>query len=174
MNFLIQITWLPILGPLYLAQQIDCTSYDLSSKGFKPCTLDEVDYQDSYLYWTVCLSTSVENEQLLFWKVECFLSMQNCDNLVHVCSPNSTYRVSFDLETGAVGQTTDFKEANKVLEWCCRKVCPYLGSWNCNSQEIRMLGLALCPWTEIHSEALLSPHPMLSRCRLHGWATFSF
>ncbi len=85
MNFLIQITWLPILGPLYLAQQIDCTSYDLSSKGFKPCTLAEVDYQDSYLYWTVYLSTSVENEQLLFWQVECFLSMQNCDNLVHVC-----------------------------------------------------------------------------------------
>jgi hypothetical protein len=88
----------------------------------------EVDNQDSYLYWTVYLSTSVENEQLLFWQVECFPSMQNGDNLVHVCSGNSTYRVSFDLETGAVGQTTDFKEANKVLEWCCRKVCPYLGS----------------------------------------------
>jgi hypothetical protein len=60
------------------------------------------------------------------------------------------------------------------LEWCCRKVCPYLGSWNCNSQEISMLGLTPCPWTEIHSEALLSPHPMLSTCHLHGWATFSF
>jgi AP-4 complex subunit mu-1 len=36
--------------------------------------------------------------------------------------PKTTTRVSFDLETGAVGQTTDFKEANKVLEWCCRKI----------------------------------------------------
>lgn len=31
-------------------------------------------------------------------------------------------RVSFVQEEGAVGQTTDFKESTKVIEWCCRKV----------------------------------------------------
>ncbi|CAK9234259.1 unnamed protein product [Sphagnum jensenii] len=42
--------------------------------------------------------------------------------ILRVPLPKTTTRVSFDLETGAVGQTTDFKEANKVLEWCCRKI----------------------------------------------------
>ncbi|WVY89612.1 hypothetical protein V8G54_035126 [Vigna mungo] len=31
-------------------------------------------------------------------------------------------RVSFELEPGAVGQTTDFKEANKRLEWSLKKI----------------------------------------------------
>jgi len=31
-------------------------------------------------------------------------------------------RVSFELEAGAVGQTTDFKEGNRRLEWCFKKV----------------------------------------------------
>lgn len=31
-------------------------------------------------------------------------------------------RVSFIQEDGAVGQTADFKESSKVMEWCCRKV----------------------------------------------------
>lgn len=31
------------------------------------------------------------------------------------------YRVSFGLEPGAVGQRTDFKEANKRLEWGLKK-----------------------------------------------------
>lgn len=32
------------------------------------------------------------------------------------------FRVSFELEPGAVGQTTDFKESNKRLEWNLKKV----------------------------------------------------
>ncbi|RZC26054.1 AP-4 complex subunit mu-like isoform X1 [Glycine soja] len=36
--------------------------------------------------------------------------------------PKCTSRVSFELEPGAVGQTTDFKEANKRLEWSLRKI----------------------------------------------------
>ncbi|KAL2317635.1 hypothetical protein Fmac_031511 [Flemingia macrophylla] len=36
--------------------------------------------------------------------------------------PKFTSRVSFELEPGAVGQTTDFKEANKRLEWSLRKI----------------------------------------------------
>jgi hypothetical protein len=31
-------------------------------------------------------------------------------------------RVSFELEPGATGQTTDFREANKKLEWSLKKV----------------------------------------------------
>ncbi|TKY56327.1 AP-4 complex subunit mu [Spatholobus suberectus] len=36
--------------------------------------------------------------------------------------PKCTSRVSFELEPGAVGQTTDFKEANKRLEWNLKKI----------------------------------------------------
>ncbi|ESW13255.1 hypothetical protein PHAVU_008G181200 [Phaseolus vulgaris] len=36
--------------------------------------------------------------------------------------PKCTSRVSFELESGAVGQTTDFKEANKRLEWSLKKI----------------------------------------------------
>lgn len=31
------------------------------------------------------------------------------------------FRVSFELEPGTVGNTTDFKEANKRLEWGLKK-----------------------------------------------------
>ncbi|KAM6548248.1 hypothetical protein CsatB_019924 [Cannabis sativa] len=36
--------------------------------------------------------------------------------------PKYTMRASFELETEAVGQTTDFKEANKKLEWNLKKI----------------------------------------------------
>ncbi|PKA59504.1 hypothetical protein AXF42_Ash016528 [Apostasia shenzhenica] len=36
--------------------------------------------------------------------------------------PKYTTRVSFELESGAIGQTTDFKENNKRLEWCLNKI----------------------------------------------------
>ncbi|KAL5705875.1 AP-4 complex subunit mu [Ranunculus cassubicifolius] len=36
--------------------------------------------------------------------------------------PKHTSRVSFELEPGAVGNTTDFKEANKKLEWSLKKI----------------------------------------------------
>ncbi|XP_062029546.1 AP-4 complex subunit mu isoform X1 [Rosa rugosa] len=36
--------------------------------------------------------------------------------------PKYTMRASFELEPGAVGQTTDFKEANKRLEWGLKKI----------------------------------------------------
>ena len=34
----------------------------------------------------------------------------------------TTCRVSFEAEAGAVGQTTDFREGNRRLEWCLKKV----------------------------------------------------
>ncbi|GMH22431.1 hypothetical protein Nepgr_024274 [Nepenthes gracilis] len=45
-------------------------------------------------------------------------------NTIAVQMPLPTYttRVSFELEPGAVGQTTDFKEANKRLEWGLKKI----------------------------------------------------
>ncbi|KAM5575431.1 AP-4 complex subunit mu [Rosa sericea] len=36
--------------------------------------------------------------------------------------PKYTMRASFELEPGAVGQTTDFKEASKRLEWGLKKI----------------------------------------------------
>ncbi|CAK8537634.1 unnamed protein product [Lathyrus sativus] len=36
--------------------------------------------------------------------------------------PKYTTRVSFELEPGATGQTTDFREANKKLEWSLKKI----------------------------------------------------
>ncbi|KAJ8445098.1 hypothetical protein Cgig2_029470 [Carnegiea gigantea] len=42
--------------------------------------------------------------------------------LVQMPVPSYTTRVSFELEPGAVGQTTDFKEANKRLEWSLKKI----------------------------------------------------
>ncbi|XP_020100461.1 AP-4 complex subunit mu [Ananas comosus] len=36
--------------------------------------------------------------------------------------PSYTARASFELEAGAVGQTTDFKEGSKRLEWCLKKI----------------------------------------------------
>ncbi|KAJ6838594.1 AP-4 complex subunit mu [Iris pallida] len=37
--------------------------------------------------------------------------------------PSYTTRVSFELEAGAVGQTTDFKEGNRKLEGSLKKAC---------------------------------------------------
>ncbi|KAF2298739.1 hypothetical protein GH714_026357 [Hevea brasiliensis] len=36
--------------------------------------------------------------------------------------PKYTTRATFELEPGAIGQTTDFKEANKRLEWGLKKI----------------------------------------------------
>ncbi|KAK1287526.1 hypothetical protein QJS10_CPB19g01523 [Acorus calamus] len=36
--------------------------------------------------------------------------------------PAYTTRVSYELESGAVGQTTDFKETNKKIEWNLKKI----------------------------------------------------
>ncbi|XP_057864554.1 AP-4 complex subunit mu isoform X2 [Cryptomeria japonica] len=41
---------------------------------------------------------------------------------LHMPLPKYTTRVSFELEPGATGQTTDFKEGNKMLEWGLRKI----------------------------------------------------
>ncbi|GAU34943.1 hypothetical protein TSUD_312740 [Trifolium subterraneum] len=42
--------------------------------------------------------------------------------LVQMPLPTFTARVNFELEPGVVGHTTDFKEANKRLEWGLKKV----------------------------------------------------
>ncbi|KAL3504864.1 hypothetical protein ACH5RR_034705 [Cinchona calisaya] len=42
--------------------------------------------------------------------------------VVQMPLPKYTTRVSFELEPGAVGQTTDFKESNKRLEWSLKKI----------------------------------------------------
>ncbi|KAJ8424653.1 hypothetical protein Cgig2_003087 [Carnegiea gigantea] len=42
--------------------------------------------------------------------------------LVQMPLPSYTSRVSFELEPGAVGQMTDFKEASKRLEWGLKKI----------------------------------------------------
>ncbi|XP_057974049.1 AP-4 complex subunit mu [Malania oleifera] len=42
--------------------------------------------------------------------------------MVQMPLPTYTTRASFELEPGAVGNTTDFKEGNKRLEWGLRKI----------------------------------------------------
>ncbi|XAR48502.1 hypothetical protein NMG60_11031347 [Bertholletia excelsa] len=42
--------------------------------------------------------------------------------VVQMPVPTFTSRVSFELEPGAVGQMTDFKESNKRLEWSLKKI----------------------------------------------------
>nr|APA20233.1 clathrin adaptor complexes medium subunit family protein [Populus tomentosa] len=42
--------------------------------------------------------------------------------IVQMPLPKYTTRVNFELEPGAVGQTTDFKEANRRLEWGLKKI----------------------------------------------------
>ncbi|GKV33583.1 hypothetical protein SLEP1_g42072 [Rubroshorea leprosula] len=42
--------------------------------------------------------------------------------VVQMPLPKYTIRASFELEPGAVGQRTDFKEANKRLEWGLKKI----------------------------------------------------
>ncbi|KAL3830396.1 hypothetical protein ACJIZ3_019198 [Penstemon smallii] len=42
--------------------------------------------------------------------------------LVEMPLPSCTTRVNFELESGIVGQTADFKESNKKLEWNMKKI----------------------------------------------------
>lgn len=42
--------------------------------------------------------------------------------VVQMPLPKYTTRVSFELEPGAVGQTTDFRESNRRLEWSLKKI----------------------------------------------------
>ncbi|XP_021284403.1 AP-4 complex subunit mu-like [Herrania umbratica] len=42
--------------------------------------------------------------------------------LVQMPVPTYTTRVSFDLEPGAVGNTTDYRESSKTLEWGLKKI----------------------------------------------------
>ena len=47
-----------------------------------------------------------------------------------VVSASWVFRVSFELEPGAVGQMTDFKESNKKLEWNLKKAIFLLNALN--------------------------------------------
>ncbi|WOL18447.1 AP-4 complex subunit mu-like [Canna indica] len=57
-------------------------------------------------------------------KVRADFSASVTANTITVQMPVPTYtaRVSFELESGAVGQTTDFKEGAKRLEWSLKKI----------------------------------------------------
>eukprot|EP00245_Coleochaete_scutata_P005745 TRINITY_DN19578_c0_g1_i1.p1 TRINITY_DN19578_c0_g1~~TRINITY_DN19578_c0_g1_i1.p1 ORF type:complete len:455 (-),score=82.22 TRINITY_DN19578_c0_g1_i1:327-1691(-) len=57
-------------------------------------------------------------------KVKCDFPVQVTANQVvfRVPLPKSTTRVSTDLQRGGGGQSTDFKEATKILEWTCEKL----------------------------------------------------
>lgn len=57
-------------------------------------------------------------------KIRAEFSSTATANTIHVQMPLPTHtsRVSFELEPGAVGQTTDFKEASKRLEWSLKKI----------------------------------------------------
>ncbi|THG15982.1 hypothetical protein TEA_021522 [Camellia sinensis var. sinensis] len=58
-----------------------------------------------------------------------FPSSINANSIqVQMPLPKYTARVSFELEPGAVGQVTDFKESNKRLEWALKKAMVLLNA----------------------------------------------
>jgi hypothetical protein len=61
-------------------------------------------------------------------------------------------RVSFVQEEGAAGQTTDFKESTKVIEWCCRKVSSNLsGSRILSLLRFNMIRHSTTEWSRLGS-----------------------
>lgn len=65
---------------------------------------------------------SLKAEVIIKVRAEFSSSVNANTVLVQMPLPTFTSRVSFELEAGAVGQTTDFKESNKRLEWGVKKV----------------------------------------------------
>lgn len=57
-------------------------------------------------------------------KIRAEFSSNITSNTISVQMPLPMYttRVSFELEPGSIGQTTDFKEANRKLEWNLKKI----------------------------------------------------
>ncbi|XP_074333237.1 AP-4 complex subunit mu-like [Apium graveolens] len=69
-----------------------------------------------------CIRREYRAEVILKIRAE-FASSINANTIaVQMPLPAYTSRVSFELEPRAVGQTTDFKESNKRLEWNLKKV----------------------------------------------------
>ena len=74
-----------------------------------------------WLGWEMTLNTKTQKHR--HTKQNLFL-LQNCtycQNYILWCFCWKICRVTFELEPGAVGNTTDFKEANKRLEWGLKK-----------------------------------------------------
>ncbi|KAF2299783.1 hypothetical protein GH714_003333 [Hevea brasiliensis] len=69
--------------------------------GLSPCELAEVIFKISAEF-----SSSITTNTIV----------------VQMPLPKYTTRANFELEPGAIGQTTDFKEANKRLEWGLKKI----------------------------------------------------
>ncbi|XP_058747781.1 AP-4 complex subunit mu-like isoform X2 [Vicia villosa] len=65
---------------------------------------------------------SLKAEVLLKLSAEFASSITANTIKVQMPLPKYTTRVSFELEPGATGQTTDFREANKKLEWSLKKI----------------------------------------------------
>ncbi|KAL6960188.1 AP-4 complex subunit mu [Sarracenia purpurea var. burkii] len=65
---------------------------------------------------------SLKAEVILKIRAEFASSITANTILVQMPLPTYTTRVSFELEPGAVGQMTDFKEPNKKLEWSLKKI----------------------------------------------------
>ncbi|GAA0162420.1 membrane traffic protein [Lithospermum erythrorhizon] len=65
---------------------------------------------------------SLRAEVILKVRAE-FASSINANTIViQMPLPTYTSRVSFEMEPGAVGQATDFKESNRRLEWSLKKI----------------------------------------------------
>ncbi|CAL5189496.1 unnamed protein product [Lathyrus oleraceus] len=65
---------------------------------------------------------SLKAEVLLKLSAEFASSITANTIKVQMPLPKYTTRVSFELEPGSTGQTTDFREANKKLEWSLKKI----------------------------------------------------
>ncbi|GMY06975.1 AP-4 complex subunit mu isoform X1 [Fagus crenata] len=68
------------------------------------------------------VNTILKAEVIIKVRAEFSSSITANTIMVQMPLPKYTARASFELEPGAIGQTTDFKEANRRLEWSLKKI----------------------------------------------------
>uniref|UniRef100_K7K9X0 MHD domain-containing protein n=1 Tax=Glycine max TaxID=3847 RepID=K7K9X0_SOYBN len=94
-----------------------------SSSGSGTVILDDCNFHESVRLDSFDIDRTLSLAEVILKVSAEFPSSVTANTIkVQMPLPKCTSRVSFELEPGAVGQTTDFKEANKRLEWSLRKI----------------------------------------------------
>ncbi|KAL6316523.1 hypothetical protein AAG906_018226 [Vitis piasezkii] len=94
-----------------------------SSTGSGTVILDDCNFHESVHLDSFDIDRTLTLAEVIL-KVRAEFPSSITANTIQVQMPLPPYttRVSFELEPGAVGNTTDFKEANKRLEWGLKKI----------------------------------------------------
>ncbi|KAJ9166480.1 hypothetical protein P3X46_021228 [Hevea brasiliensis] len=92
-----------------------------SSSGSGAVILDDCNFHESVRLDNFDLNRTLT---LVILKISAEFSSSITTNtiVVQMPLPKYTTRANFELEPGAIGQTTDFKEANRRLEWGLKKI----------------------------------------------------